>query len=315
MQYLEYGTNTVLAPTETITGIRYNKTVTVNAIDIQKDLDGDGINEDFQLYEPEKNPQSATIVDNNTVITFYYIRCPQTLTVTKTVVGAGTSADPNQEFAFTLQIHSNSGYHQDTYAYTKSGTNEEDWMAPKESDKKILEFRLKAGQTITIEGLPTAEYTVREVNVPENFIADMDAVTPGSQDYLKFTLTKTEQVNVTCVNTSRLGKLTITKTGAEAIDENQSFVFTVTSENGDISIPVVLNNKNHFTATLAELPFGDYTITEDASWSWRYSGADDVTVTVDSQNESVTIDNSRTKIKWLNGAACESNWFTARVNN
>lgn len=313
VQYLEYGTNTVLFGPVTRTDIRYNKTVTEQAIDIQKDLDGDGVVEDFQLYEPEKNPQSATIVDNNTVITFYYIRCTQTLTVKKTVVGAGTSADPNQKFAFTLQIHSNSGYHQDTYAYTKSGTNEEGWMVPKESDKKILEFTLKAGQTITIEGLPTAEYTVKEVNVPENFIADFDAVTPGSQESLEFTLTKTEQVNVTCVNTSRLGKLTITKTGAEAIDENQSFVFTVTS--GDISIPVVLNNKNHFTATLAELPFGDYTITEDASWSWRYSGADAVTVTVDSQNKSVTIDNSRTKIKWLNGAACESNWFTARVNN
>ena len=49
----------------------------------QMDMDGDGKFEDFQLYEATNDPQTATIKDNNTVLTFYYVRCTQTMTIKK----------------------------------------------------------------------------------------------------------------------------------------------------------------------------------------------------------------------------------------
>ncbi len=105
--------------------------------------------------------------------------------------------------------------------------------------------------------------------------------------------------------------LTISKSGCETIDENQSFVFTVSGENG-LNMQVVITGNGH--KTIKGLPSGTYTITEDTGWSWRYTTNDEQTVTpeaVVNGKATVTFGNSRSKIKWLNGCAYKDNPFNA----
>lgn len=105
------------------------------------------------------------------------------------------------------------------------------------------------------------------------------------------------------------GSLTIEKDGCnETLDENQSFVFTV-SGNG-VNMDVVIHGNN--SVTIKDLPAGTYTVTEDTAWSWRYTpDGNDKTVEVPGGGEGkVTFINSRDKVKWLDGNAyCDNKWI------
>lgn len=93
--------------------------------------------------------------------------------------------------------------------------------------------------------------------------------------------------------------LTITKTGADAIDKNQSFIFHVTGEGKDMYVTVQGNG----SVTIKGLTVGTYTVEEVTSWSWRYKpdqGSKNVEVKGGQPNE-VTFNNSRTNGSWLSG--------------
>ena len=93
--------------------------------------------------------------------------------------------------------------------------------------------------------------------------------------------------------------LTITKTGAEAIDKNQSFIFHVTGEGKDMYVTVQGNG----SVTIKGLTVGTYKVEEVTSWSWRYKpdqGSKNVEVKGGQPNE-VTFNNSRTNGSWLSG--------------
>lgn len=93
--------------------------------------------------------------------------------------------------------------------------------------------------------------------------------------------------------------LTITKTGAEAIDKNQSFIFHVTGEGKDMYVTVQGNG----SVTIKGLTVGTYTVKEVTSWSWRYE-PDKVSKNVEvkgGQKNEVTFNNSRTNGSWLSG--------------
>lgn len=93
--------------------------------------------------------------------------------------------------------------------------------------------------------------------------------------------------------------LTITKTGAEAIDKNQSFIFHVTGEGKDMYVTVQGNG----SVTIKGLTVGTYTVKEVTSWSWRYE-PDKVSKNVEvkgGQPNEVTFNNSRTNGSWLSG--------------
>lgn len=93
--------------------------------------------------------------------------------------------------------------------------------------------------------------------------------------------------------------LTITKTGAEAIDKKQSFIFRVTGEGKDMYVTVQGND----SVTIKGLTVGTYTVKEVTSWSWRYKpdkGSVNVEVKGGQPNE-VTFNNSRTNGSWLSG--------------
>ena len=96
--------------------------------------------------------------------------------------------------------------------------------------------------------------------------------------------------------------LTITKSGWESIDENQSFIFTVTNEDG-FTLDVVIHGNG--SVTIKDLLIGQYTVTEKTNWSWRYSPTDVQTVmlTGDKALDKVTFESKRIAEYWLDGSA------------
>lgn len=100
--------------------------------------------------------------------------------------------------------------------------------------------------------------------------------------------------------------LTITKSGAEDIDENQSFIFTVTGPDGFNAKVVIQGNGS---VTIKGLKVGTYTVTEDTDWSWRYAPQNRTqSITLNpAVTNTVTFVNTRSKGKWLGGDAYKRN--------
>ena len=133
--------------------------------------------------------------------------------------------------------------------------------------------------------------------------------TTSANDILSF-----DFVNTYCKS---VADLTISKSGADLdLDPNQSFIFTVVCEDNNINMTVVINGNG--SVTIKDLPVGNYTVTEDESWSWRYSvdGANPKTITVSSSGtNTVEFKNERDKDPWLDGNAYAENIFTEISTN
>lgn len=284
VQYLEFGTEKVLHPEKTAQA-KYNQFISENAVRIEIDLDGDGKNEDFQLYEATKDPQTATIKDDSTILKFYYVRCTQDLTVTKKVIDEKTNDGdmpaPELSFAFLLTLHAND-FHQDSYRYEirKGDTVVSSGYKTVNDDganRPTLSFSLMDGEKITFFGLPTAEYTVSEQNVPLGYYD-----TYGPARSVK--LTVDHQVDVTVTNTYAPAVLEISKTVAVEEEntntpEKESFEFTIqvpTGVSGSFRYTVegventatvtdskmAISLKDGQKAVFPNLPVGKYTVTE-----------------------------------------------------
>ena len=124
---------------------------------------------------------------------------------------------------------------------------------------------------------------------------------------------------ITFYYTENKVSLTISKTGADEIDENQTFIFKVKgvadTNTADIDMRVVV--KGNGSVTIKDLPIGRYIVEEETSWSWRYEPNEqsyEVELKTNEKNE-VPITNNRTKRNWLNGAAYCENLFTIKEEN
>lgn len=103
--------------------------------------------------------------------------------------------------------------------------------------------------------------------------------------------------------------LTITKHGYVATDGEQSFIFTVTGPEG-FSKKIVIQGNG--TVVLTGLKIGEYTVTEDTSWSWRYTPRGGAVQKIELQpgiTNTVNYMNDRTNDKWLDGNAYCKNVF------
>lgn len=103
--------------------------------------------------------------------------------------------------------------------------------------------------------------------------------------------------------------LSITKQGYNEIDGMQSFIFTVTGPEG-FSKKIVIQGNG--TVVLTGLKIGDYTVTEDTSWSWRYTPKGGAVQKIELQpgiTNTVNYMNDRTNDKWLDGNAYCKNVF------
>ena len=101
--------------------------------------------------------------------------------------------------------------------------------------------------------------------------------------------------------------LTIQKTAKDGttIDPNQTFVFHVKGNNNDVDMQVVITGANK--QVIKNLPVGEYTITEDTSWAWKYTptSKDQFVTTSDINNgtATVTIENEYKGTNWLTSLA------------
>lgn len=88
-------------------------------------------------------------------------------------------------------------------------------------------------------------------------------------------------------------------------DANQTFVFDIKGKAGtpskDIDLTITIHGSGEMT--IKDLPIGEYTITEQTNWSWRYEpDAQTQTITlVFGEDNEVEFVNSRTEDKWLDG--------------
>lgn len=110
--------------------------------------------------------------------------------------------------------------------------------------------------------------------------------------------------------------LTITKAGKN-IDPNQTFVFHVKGNNNDVNMQVVITGTNK--QVIKNLPVGDYTITEDTSWSWKYTPVDGdektlMTSDIEKGAATVTFENKNNGTNWLTSLAQVINtWATGKA--
>lgn len=124
--------------------------------------------------------------------------------------------------------------------------------------------------------------------------------------------------------------LTIVKSGAMDVDENQSFIFHISgdvSENEDlpmaraVDMDVIVYGNGE--TTVKSLPAGTYRVTEmngqNNGWSWRYTAGDGnqqtITPIPGSDKNKLTFANTRNNTKWLNGGNFAKNLFNPNIEH
>lgn len=158
----------------------------------------------------------------------------------------------------------------------------------------------------------TTEYsTVTEQYVPINGYA------PRQFSITQDLTANSEQNKIVFIYDQTLTTLTLEKQGWQEIDKNQTFLFHVKGSPADpntkdVDLTVTIHGNGKTTVT--DLPVGDYIITEESGWSWRYtpqSGAERK-VTVGVGGLTVQYQNDRTETQWLDGDNYSVNHFDSK---
>ena len=115
--------------------------------------------------------------------------------------------------------------------------------------------------------------------------------------------------------------LVIKKTGAQAIDVNQTFLFRIQGEGVDLTVAV---HGDGYAVVEGLKVGGTYTVTEITRWSWRYAFASyttnlpntaaehGATVTLGAENNEITFTCQRIVNWWLDGDHWIDNTFTGK---
>ncbi len=234
------------------------------------------------------------------------------LAVEKQVAGGADGlADPNQEFEFNLQFTKLVA--AGTVVAQKGNVEQSFTMG---DDGKIT-FKLKQGESITFPRIPMGmTYTLMENNAGTGFHTPTyehrvgsNAVSSGKLPFdtaVHFELRNGGR-NEIIVRNKQLHSLTIKKMGADMqIDPNQTFIFHVSGPgNLEMDVAIVGNG----SVTIPDLIYGEYTITEDVNWSWRYDPSQNPQTVVLDTNKNVEFVNDREEKKWLDGNSWCRNIF------
>lgn len=103
-------------------------------------------------------------------------------------------------------------------------------------------------------------------------------------------------------------------TAGNCADTGQKFIIRVQGEGVDLKFAISAGQ----TITIPDLPVGKYTVTEDFSWSWRYSciaitdmdeTVSDNQVVLDADGNSITVTNTFNNSRWLSGDSFAENWW------
>lgn len=109
--------------------------------------------------------------------------------------------------------------------------------------------------------------------------------------------------------------LTIVKAAADdskPIDKDQTFVFHVKGKNNNVDMQVVITGADK--QVIKNLPVGEYTITEDTNWSWKYTPVDNNQSVMEENIQdgaaTVTFKNENKGTNWLTSLAKALNKWT-----
>lgn len=230
------------------------------------------------------------------------------LEVTKTVVDKAENISPDEKFTMEITLAG------DIVIEKLIGTVGNIATTVEVTNGKAT-VELANGQVASFTNIPVGvTYTVKETGVDEKYY---------TVDYSNENGTITNATpRVIVTNTRNYGKLTITKVikdeDGKIISPNpgESFLFNVTNADDfdmQVVIAPVAGEAESYSVTLSNLPLGDYTVTEDTSWSYKYdpekstvTANTKVTTTEDGQ---ATITNVPKTDKWLKADAYAENVF------
>lgn len=140
---------------------------------------------------------------------------------------------------------------------------------------------------------------------------------PRQFSIMKELSTNEEENKIIFIYDPTLTTLTIQKHGCEDIDENQTFLFHVKGSpedpnTKDVDLTVTIHGNGKTTVT--DLPVGEYIITEETEWSWRYTPDDGAGRTFKAAigGTNLIYQNSRTQTQWLDGDNYSVNHFDSK---
>jgi uncharacterized repeat protein (TIGR02543 family) len=172
---------------------------------------------------------------------------------------------------------------------------------------------------------PSATKTTEYSTVTEPYLP-IDGYAPHQFSITKDMSTDPEQNKIVFIYYPTLTTLNIRKTGFDAADAGTTFIFRIkgTDENTkDIDLRVTIHGYvmgDHVpNVTVADLPVGSYTVTEESDWSWRYqptNGEQTQTITLDPDGAKnvMTFENERKDGQWLSGDAYNNNLYKPDSN-
>lgn len=267
-----------------------------------------------ELYTVDAETKEATVVKDSTAnVKFTNTAKLGSLAITKDVIDtvANETANENEEFEMTVTI---SGVTSGTTLSYKVG----DETRQATSNKIVL----KNGETAVFSNLPAGvTYSVVEnlTLAQQNYYEAM-VVDNGTGKVVAGATPSTVEVT----NTRKYGELTITKVIKDdmgniiSANAGETFLFTVANEAGlnmQVVIAPIEGKADSYSITLANLPFGKYTVTEDTSWSYKYDPEKstvkaDTTVTATEDGQAIITNVPKTD-KWLKADAYAENTFDA----
>ena len=152
----------------------------------------------------------------------------------------------------------------------------------------------------------------------------IDGYAPHQFSITKDMSTVPEQNKIVFIYYPTLTTLNIRKTGFDAADAGTTFIFRIkgTDENTkNIDLRVTIHGYvmgDHVpNVTVADLPVGSYTVTEESDWSWRYqptNGEQTITLDPDGAKNVLTFENERKDGQWLSGDAYNNNLYKPDSN-
>ena len=178
-----------------------------------------------------------------------------------------------------------------TYTVYYQDANGKDLLTPRTETTEL--------STVTKQYVPINGYAPRQFSITQDLTAN------------------SEQNKIIFIYDPTLTTLTIQKQGCEDIDENQTFLFHVKGSPADpntkdIDLTVTVHGNGQTTVT--DLPVGNYTVTEETEWSWRYTpdGGADRTFKAAIGGTNLVYQNSRTQTQWLDGDNYSVNHFDSK---
>lgn len=161
----------------------------------------------------------------------------------------------------------------------------------------------------------TTEYST----VTEPYL-QIDGYAPHQFSITKDMSADPKQNKIVFIYYPTLTTLNIRKTGFYAADAGTTFIFRIkgTDENTkNIDLRVTIHCDLVTNVTVADLPVGSYTVTEESDWSWRYrpkNGEQPITLDPDGAKNVLTFENERKDGQWLSGDAYNTNLYKPDSN-